>query len=222
VYFPAMQVILVRHGQTDWNQEGIFRGRIDVKLNAAGIDEAGIIGAKLSGVDPDAVYSSPLSRALETARSIASFRDKRVTILDELVDFDFGAWQGLSREEAKARYPRVFAKWEKTPEKARIPGAETLDGVRKRVLGGLDSIRAAHPDGKVVIVSHGLINKVLLCAVLGLANSNFWKIKQDNGAISIFTYSSRGTKLVLLNDTTHLRSVDEIVAGMKSPENPLG
>ena len=217
-----MQVILVRHGQTDWNQEGIFRGRIDVKLNASGIEEAKIIGKKLSRVDPEAIYASPLSRALETARYIASFHDTQVKVFDEFIDIDFGAWQGLSREEAKKRYLEIFAKWEKSPERVRIPGAETLAGVKKRVLKGLDLALAEHHDGKVVIVSHGLINKVLLCAVLGLTNSHFWKIKQDNGAINLFTYSAGGTKLILLNDTTHLRTIDSIVESMKAPENPLG
>jgi broad specificity phosphatase PhoE len=217
-----MQVILVRHGQTDWNKEGIFRGRIDVKLNEAGIREAEVIGEKLRGTNPDAVCSSPLSRAMDTARCIASFRNKPVNPLVEFVDMEFGSWQGLSREEVRERYPKLFEKWKRLPDRVRIPGAETLGGVRKRVLRGLDTLLEMNPDGTVVIVSHGLINKVLLCAVLGLGDSHFWKIKQDNGAINLFTYSRQGTKLVMMNDTTHLRSVDRIVESMKSPENPLG
>jgi broad specificity phosphatase PhoE len=218
----AMHVILVRHGQTDWNRKGIFRGRIDVGLNQTGIGEARIIGEKLRNVDFDAVYSSPLARAFETARCIASIRRKEVAVLDDLVDFDFGAWQGLSREEVKAGFPALFEQWEKAPEKVRIPGAETLDCVRRRVLRALDSALSLHPEETAVFVSHGLINKVLLCAVLGLSNAHFWKIRQDNGAINLFTYSDQGTKLVLMNDTTHLASVERIVEGMKSPENPLG
>jgi broad specificity phosphatase PhoE len=217
-----MQVILVRHGQTDWNREGIFRGRIDVKLNAAGLKEAAVIGEKLRGTDPDAVCSSPLSRAMDTALRIASYRGKQVREIAEFVDIDFGVWEGLSRGKAKARYPKIFKKWEQSPERVKIPGAETLGEVRGRVLKGLDLVLAEHPEGVVVIVSHGLINKVLLCAVLGLPNSHFWKIKQDNGAINIFTYSARGTKLVLLNDTSHIKSVDQIIENNRSPENPLG
>jgi broad specificity phosphatase PhoE len=217
-----MQVILVRHGQTDWNKEGIFRGRIDVKLNSAGVREAEIIGEKLRGTDPDAVCSSPLSRSMDTARCIASFRGGTVTALEEFVDMNFGVWQGLSRAEVKERYPKLFEKWVTRPDRVRIPGAETLGGVRSRALRGLDALLEANDAGTVVIVSHGLVNKVLLCAVLGLGDSHFWKIKQDNGAINIFTYSREGTKLVLMNDTTHLRSIGGIVDGMKSPENPLG
>jgi broad specificity phosphatase PhoE len=217
-----MQVILVRHGQTDWNKEGIFRGRIDAKLNADGIREAQVIGEKLRGTDPDAVCSSPLSRAMDTARCIASYRGKTVKTLEEFVDMDFGLWQGLSRAQVKERYPKLFEKWVNAPERVRIPGAETLEGVRKRVLKGLDALLEEYDGGTVVIVSHGLVNKVLLCAVLGLGESHFWKIKQDNGAINLFTYSRGGTKLVLMNDTTHLKSVEGIVEGMKSPENPLG
>jgi broad specificity phosphatase PhoE len=217
----AMQVILVRHGQTDWNREGIFRGRIDVKLNASGLREAEIIGEALRGADIDAVCSSPLSRALETALRIAP-DDGPVEALDEFTDMDFGAWQGLPREQVRKRYPELYDKWVTTPERVRIPGAETLGGVRRRALEGLDSLLEKHSGETVVIVSHGLVNKVLLCAVLGLEDSHFWKIKQDNGAINLFTYTREGTKLVMLNDTTHLRGVASIVESMKSPENPLG
>ena len=215
-------MILVRHGQTDWNKEGIFRGRIDVSLNAAGVREAEIIGEKLRGTDPDAVCSSPLSRAMDTARCIASFRGRPVKTLQEFVDMDFGAWQGLSRAKVRERYPKLFEKWVSRPDRVRIPGAETLGGVRKRALKGLDALLEANGGGTVVVVSHGLVNKLLLCAVLGLGDSQFWKIKQDNGAINLFTHTRDGTKLVLMNDTTHLRSIDGIVDGMKSPENPLG
>jgi probable phosphoglycerate mutase len=218
-----MQVILVRHGQTDWNREGVFRGRMDVKLNAAGVREAEIIGEKLRDTDPDAVLSSPLSRAMDTALRIASrLSNRQVEKAEEFIDMDFGAWQGLSRAAVRERFPKLFERWVTAPDRVRIPGAETLGGVRRRVLRGLDSLLRTHGGGTVLIVSHGLVNKVLLCAVLGLNDSHFWKIKQDNGAINLFTWGREGTKLVVMNDTTHLRPVGRVVEGMKSPENPLG
>ena len=91
-----------------------------------------------------------------------------------------------------------------------------------RLLAGLESLRFLYPEDTVVIVLHGLTNKVLLCAMLGLYNSHFWKIKQDNAAINIFKYTGQGSKVFLLNDTTHLRTIGEIVEEMKKIENPIG
>lgn len=217
-----MRVILVRHGQTDWNEDGIFRGRIDVELNRNGVRQAELIGEVLATVPIDAVYSSPLSRALKTAEIIAQHHELTLQVTHAMTDIDFGEWQGLSRSDAVARYPDIYEVWETRPEKVEIPGAETLTEVRKRLLGGLNDILSKHPKGTVVIVSHGLTNKVLLCAVLGLDNSHFWKVKQDNGAINIFKYTAEGSKVFLMNGTTHFRSIEEIIEDMQSIENPIG
>ncbi len=217
-----MRVLLVRHGHTDWNEEGVFRGRIDIELNPKGRKQADIIGRRLQKVRLDAVYSSPLSRAVETAVRIASFHSKEVQLCGELIDIDFGRWQGLKLADVRTGYPEVYRVWETAPQKVRIPEAETLKEVRVRLLAGLKKIFHIHPDGTVVLVSHGLTNKVLICAILGLDNSHFWKVKQDNGAINIFKYTEHGSKLFLMNDISHLRTIDEVVESMEYLENPLG
>jgi alpha-ribazole phosphatase len=217
-----MRAILVRHGQTDWNEGRIFRGRIDVELNDNGREQARVIGERLASVELQAVYSSPLRRATETAEAVASLHGLPVRLCDELIDIDFGEWQGLGREEARERYRSIYRVWEETPERVEIPGAESLSAVRERLESGLQRILEEHPDDTVALVSHGLTNKVLLCMVLGLDNSHFWKVKQDNGAINLFKYTATGSKLVLLNDTSHLRPIDTVVESMKSLENPLG
>ncbi len=217
-----MRVILIRHGQTDWNESGIFRGRIDVKLNPNGIRQAEIIGEVLKNVHIDAVYSSPLSRAFDTATAIARYHSLTVEVYEPITDKNFGEWQGLNRSEVESRYPVIFGVWLSAPEKVEIPNGETLSQVRQRLVVGLKEILSRHPEGTVVLVSHGLTNKVLLCAMLGLDNSHFWKVKQDNGAINIFKYSGNGSKVFLMNETTHLQSIGEIVEDMKKIENPLG
>jgi broad specificity phosphatase PhoE len=217
-----MRVILVRHGQTEWNSKGIFRGVIDVELNKNGEQQARLTGEKLSRLCIDAVYSSPLSRSHKTAEIIASFHGHKVKVIESLTDMNFGVWQGLTRVQVKERYPEVFQTWEKRPDMVVIPEAETLSGVRKRIELGLKSILDGHDGRTVVIVSHGLIIKVLLCFVLGMGNSHFWKLRQDNSAINIFEYSKEGTKLFLMNDTTHLQSMDDIIESMRNLEDPLG
>jgi broad specificity phosphatase PhoE len=218
-----MIALLVRHGQTDWNEEGVFRGRIDVELNARGREQAEIIGDALRTVPLAAVYSSPLSRALETAECIAKRqRGRAVQTRKGLTDIDFGEWQGMRMSDVKSRYPDIYELWESHPERVGIPGAETLQDVRERMTAGLDAILARNRERTVALVSHGLTNKVLLCALLGLGNSHFWKIKQDNGAINIFKYTGEGSKLILMNETSHLRPISEIVEDVKNLENPLG
>jgi broad specificity phosphatase PhoE len=217
-----MRVILIRHGETDWNKKKIFRGRIDVKLNDNGIRQAGIICDILGEVEIDAFYTSPLSRAQETSKIIASCHGKDVQALDEFTDIHFGDWQGLTRKDVMKRYPDIYRVWENRPDKAKIPGAETLTDVRKRITNGFKKLLSIDHDGTVAVVSHGLTNKVALCMVLGLDNSHFWKVKQDNGAVNIFEYTGHGTKLFLMNDTSHLRSINDIIEGMSNLEDPLG
>jgi broad specificity phosphatase PhoE len=217
-----MRVILVRHGQTDWNESGVFRGRLDVKLNQNGFRQAEIVGEALKDADVDAVYSSPLSRALDTATAIARHHGNAFETYEPVNDMNFGEWQGLKRLEVEARYPDLFQIWLTAPHRVEIPNGETLSQVRRRLLTGLESLHSLYPEGTVVIVSHGLTNKVLLCAMLGLYNSHFWNVKQDNAAINIFKYTGQGSKVFLMNDTTHLRSIGEIVEEMKKIENPIG
>jgi broad specificity phosphatase PhoE len=217
-----MRVILVRHGQTEWNSRGIFRGLIDIELNECGERQARLTGEKLSSLEIESVYSSPLSRALKTARVIAGFHDIAVEVADELTDMNFGSWQGLSRDQVKDRYPDIFRTWEKSPHTVEIPEAETLSEVRKRIERGLKRILTNHGSSTVVMVSHGLIIKVMLCVVLGMDNSHFWKLRQDNSAVNIFEYAEEGTKLFLMNDTAHLQPVDEVIESMKNLEDPLG
>jgi broad specificity phosphatase PhoE len=220
-----MIVLLVRHGQTDWNEEGVFRGRIDVKLNALGRRQAEIVGGVFSEIPLAAVYSSPLSRAMETAECIAGQQQPAgITAqpCSELIDIDFGEWEGMRSTEVRSAYPDTYRLWKRHPEKVRIPGAETLQDVRTRMVSGLHAVLSENADRTVALVSHGLTNKVMLCALLGLDNSHFWKIKQDNGAINIFKYTEEGTKLILMNETTHLRPISQIVKDVKNLENPLG
>ena len=217
-----MRVILIRHGETDWNQEKIYRGRIDVKLNTNGVKQAGIIGSRLSELDIDAFYSSPLVRAYETTKIIASYHNKNVSVLDELTDIHFGDWQGLAKKDVVKKYPDIYETWANSPDRANIPGAEPLADVRKRLIDGFNKLLSVYQNGTVVVVSHGLTNKVALCVILGLDNSHFWKVKQDNGAINIFKYTEHGTKLFLMNDTSHLRSMNDIVGDMMILDDPLG
>jgi broad specificity phosphatase PhoE len=202
------EIILVRHGETEWNVQQVFRGRIDIELNETGLRQAKLLAEYLSGVNIDAVYSSPLRRALKTAEVIASPHKLEVKIAPGLIDFDFGKWQGLTHQEVKQRYRELYTEWIKNPHLIRMPDGENLSDVRERALAVVDEVAAKY-ERSVVLVSHRVVNKVLICALLGLDNSHFWNIKQDTGGTTTFAYENGRFILTKHNDTSYLTPVKE-------------
>ena len=197
--------VLVRHGQTEWNRVERFRGRVDIALNETGIRQAQAAGEILASTPVKAVFSSPLARAFRMADIIAARLGLRVEVLEGLVDFNYGDWQGMSPEEVAAKYPDLHRQWLESPDKVRIPGGESLDDARDRAMGAVADLAARFPDETVLLVSHKIVCKVILLAVLGLDNSRLWQVEQDNAAINIFECSEAGAfTLLLLNDTCHL------------------
>ena len=202
----SMRTILLRHGQTDWNRDRIFRGRADVPLNEVGCAEADAIGRALEGVRLDAVYASPLSRAVETARRASG----RVPEAEEgFTDIHYGEWQGFPLEVVEKRYPETYQIWRSSPQRTRIPGGETLDEVRIRAMDALMRLSERHPEETTLIVSHRVVNKVLLCSVLGWDMSSFWRIRQDTCAINVFDCTPEAFVIHMVNDAGHLRTLQE-------------
>lgn len=199
---------LIRHGETEWNRREIFRGQIDVGLNENGIRQAEWLGEHLGQLKMDAVYSSPLRRAVDTARAVARHHGLEVQIVDGLIDIDYGEWQGLAREEVERIYPDLYKDWLENPHQVRMPGGETLDEVRRRAHAVFLDTVSRHKGEDVAIVSHRVVNKVLICALLGLDSSHFWQIRQDNCGITTFT-GDHGLVLTGHNDVCHLRAIQE-------------
>ncbi len=198
-------IYLVRHGQTAWNKEEIFRGRSDVPLNDTGLREAELAAEFFRGLEIDAVYSSPLLRALETARKIASVVHRDVNPLPGIIDMSFGIWEGQPLVEVKKNDEERYRIWRDKPHLLVLPKGESLDEVRSRSMAALEEVIRSHPEKKVILVSHRVINKVILCSVLGLDNSHFWQIAQDTTAINRVQYREGKYVLSLMNETCHLK-----------------
>lgn len=201
------RIYLVRHGTTDWNKEEIFRGRAECRLNETGRAEARALAAYFQTVPVEGIYSSPLSRALETARPIG--QDKGIEAIPDpgFTDLDFGAWQGLPLKEAREKFPELYGLWRERPGEVSFPGGENLARVRSRTWERLRLLAEASPERTILIVTHRVVTKVLICAALGLDDSHFWQIKQDSTAINCFEYSRGVFNIALLNDTCHLKAV---------------
>lgn len=206
------ELILARHGETEWNVEEVFRGQIDLELNQTGAKQAELLAESLSGVKIEAIYSSPLKRALKTAEAIARRHKFKVQTSPGLTDCDFGDWQGLSLREVKDRYRKLYQQWVESPQLVQIPGGESLDEVRERALGVVNGVTAKHT-GAVVLVSHRVVNKVLICALLGLDNSHFWNIRQDVCGTTLFSYENGRFVLTRHNDTSYLRPLAKAELG---------
>ena len=140
------QIILVRHGQTPWNLDKIFRGSRDIPLNDQGREEARLAGEWLKGETIHAAYTSPLSRARDTAHAIARHHGLAVADLPGLTDLCYGDWEGMPLTEVKVRYAELYRQWETAPQTVRFPRGETLDEVRDRAMAAVEAVVQRHPE----------------------------------------------------------------------------
>ena len=201
------RVYLVRHGQTAWNVGEIFRGRADIPLDETGKREVHLAGETLRDETLHAVYSSPLSRSMETAENIAKFHDISVTPLDAIIDISYGEWEGLGNQEVQQKYPDLHALWLTEPHKVLFPGGESLDEVRSRTMAALEDLLVKHQEENFALVAHRVPNKVICCALMGLDNSHFWRIQQDTASTNLFVYRNGQWIISYLNDTSYLKSL---------------
>jgi len=201
------RIILVRHGQTPWNKDKIFRGSRDIPLNDTGREEARLAGEWLKGETIHAAYCSPLSRARDTGEAIARHHALQVADLPGLTDLKYGDWEGLPLTEVKVKYADLYRRWETAPHTVRFPNGETLDGVKARALAAVAAVVQRHPEQTVLLAAHRAVNKVLIAVFIGLDNSHFWRLGQDTTAINCFNVVNGTWHIMLLNDTCHLRGL---------------
>jgi broad specificity phosphatase PhoE len=202
-------IYLVRHGQTAWNKEEIFRGRTDVPLDETGLKQAELAAEYFKGMEIHAIYSSPLARALQTAHKIAEFHSLKVQPLEGIIDLSFGNWEGHPHHEIKTIDSERYRQWREEPHRVRLPGGESLEEVRVRSMAALEEVIQSNPGKTLVLVSHRVINKVLICGILGIDNSHFWQIGQDTTAINLIQYRNGKYILSILNETCHLKRLKE-------------
>ena len=204
-----MELVLIRHGETKYNRADLFRGRADLDLNDQGLMQARAAAQYLSGLDFEAFYDSPMKRAVQTAAEIAAPHHGEVTPIEYFNDVDYGEWSGKGVDEVSTTWPEEFKLWADDPQKAVFPGGEPVAAVWKRLQEGLDFLYDRH-NGRILLVGHRLINRLILCIILGLPISGFWRVDQSNGAINIITRGERGWMLVRMNDISHLEGITSI------------
>jgi broad specificity phosphatase PhoE len=147
------EILLVRHGETDWNRENRFQGHADPPLNDAGRAQAAELTARLAGERLAAIYSSPLARAFETAEIVGKAQGLEPVPVEHLREVDVGSWQGLTRSEVELRYPEQFLRW--TGHGQGWEDGETYEEMGSRVIAGLQELATAHEGERILAVTHG-------------------------------------------------------------------
>lgn len=198
------RLILVRHGQTLWNLERRFQGHTDICLSNTGIQQAYLLQKRFAAEKLDAIYSSDLRRAVDTAAIIAEPHQLEVQVCSGLREMNFGIWEGLTYLEIEKSYPVLLQTWLNNPATLEVPGGETFLGVKERALRILTEIIQKHPQGNLLVVTHGGIIAALICGILQKPLEALWNYRHDNSAFTILTRKDEEITLELLNDCTHL------------------
>ena len=217
------RLLLVRHGETNWNKESRFQGIRDIPLNENGREQGRKAAEFLQDTPLDFAVSSPMLRPKETAEIILQQHPHvELETTSELVEICHGLWEGKLEAEIEADFPGLLNQWKEAPETVQMPEGENLQQVWDRAVAAWQKIVSDYSDGESprtgIVVAHDAINKVILCHLLGLRPENFWNIKQGNGAVSAIDYP-QGVKgkpvLQAINITTHLSGsvLDTTAAG---------
>jgi len=179
-------------------------GRSEVDLDEVGVRQARATAVRLNPWEISAIYSSPLKRAFSTAGILAARRGLTAQPEPGLIDIDYGKWQGMTHPEAQADDPNLYRLWLKRSQLLTCPGGEGLADVRKRAISAVEALTPKHDGQTVVLVSHKVVIKVLLCHFLGLGDSYFWRFQQGFCAVNVIEVDGGSPTVHLINDACHL------------------
>lgn len=174
------ELILIRHGETDWNNEGRYQGQSDVPLNATGQKQAEDLAQMLRHETLDAIFSSDLARAQQTAQILSDMNGASLFLDSRLREIDQGEWEGMLFDDIRRRYIKAFEKRLRDPLQVAPPGGETVGQVRERVLEAINEIINRYPHGLVAVVSHGLSLAVVKVHFNNLAIDTVWDYIPQN------------------------------------------
>ena len=199
-----MKLILIRHGETVWNKENRCQGFSDIELSETGRKQANLLALSLKDEKVDAIYSSPLKRAYDTACAIAEYHQIEVEVDEGLKEMNQGDLEGLTLAELVANHKNLLERWLRTPASVKMPHGESLAEVQRRAWSAIQRIVRSHLDEGVVVVSHNLAISAVLCKVINLDLNHFRRLRQDLGARNTIEFKKRRRMLISMNETWHL------------------
>lgn len=203
-----MNILLVRHGETQWNREGRYQGRTDIPLSADGERQVQALGQRLGHLRIALAVSSPLARARRTAEAVLAGRTTPLELDDGLLEISHGAWEGQLASDIELSHAEMFGTWRSAPGRdvPAGPGAETLGDVEDRAWDVFVRVTARlGANDTALIAAHDAVNRVLLCRVLGLPLSRVWMFRQAPATLNVLAGPSLAElQLVRLNDSEHV------------------
>ena len=207
----TMRIYLVRHGETEWNKIRRFQGRSNLPLNHEGKKQARALALALKNTSLMAIYTSPLVRALQTARLIKDFHPS-APILEEngFIEMDLGEFDGMKVQDWAKQYPDTRKAWNENPASVKMPGGESLGEVQDRASKALERITQLHPpDDTILISSHNFVNLTILCDLLNIPLDRFRELRQENAAFNLICKKGGQLHVKLLNERSHLENQEK-------------
>ncbi len=199
-----MNLILIRHAETEWNRVGRCQGFADVELCDSGKRQVEELAKSLKDESISAVYSSDLKRAIDTAKAIAEYHGLSVEFDPDLREMNQGELEGLTFVEIREKYAELLSAWVQSPETVKLPGGESLKELQERALRAIERIYKRHPEETVVVVSHNLTIITLLCQFTGVGLGEFRKFKLQATSKNVILFRNGHFSVDILNDVAHL------------------
>ena len=203
-----VRLIVVRHGETDWNAEGRIQGHTDIPLSGRGEAQARRLTARLAHEPISIAYASDLQRAWRTAELALEGRDISVVRDPAWRELRFGEWEGLTSAETVVRDPEIAGRRRRHPATVAPPGGEHLGDLRARIAPAISMIAARHPGQTVLVATHGGVVRALGCHLLGMDLDLAWRLGVSNTGVAVVDIWPDGPVVEKWNDTAHLDGID--------------
>ena len=198
------RLILIRHGESTWNRERRIQGQLDPPLSDLGRAQAQRVAGRLAGRRIEALYTSDLLRASQTAEPIAAAVRLESTPAPELREIFLGEWEGLHTDDIAARFPAAWDEWTREPSWDLVPGGEGAAAFEKRVESALLRLLERHPSGDVIAVTHGGVIQIALHHVVGRSSHGIFAFRISNGSVSVLERRNGRMVIGRVNDTSPL------------------
>ncbi len=200
-----MKLIMVRHGETEWNKQGRFLGHWDIDLNSRGVAQARETAQAVIQWKHKAVYSSPLRRTMQVAEEISLLGGAPVVPTPGLMELGLGDLEGVTGEEMRLRWPEIYAAWRDHPEAVAMPGGESLAGLQERAWNSvLELEQDRSEDEYLILVSHNFAIRAVIGKLLGMPLANFHRMSLNLSSICVIESNQWGRRLLSYNSTSHL------------------
>ncbi|HSR12304.1 MAG TPA: histidine phosphatase family protein, partial [Thermodesulfobacteriota bacterium] len=201
------RIFLIRHGETEWNRIGRFQGRSDTLLNEKGREQARSLALRLKDETITAIYTSPLARAVEMARTIGAFHPS-VPIIEEaaLLEMALGEFEGLEGKAWAEKFPDFRKAWRENPASVAMPGGEDLASVQARGVALVKRLCASHKTGTLLLSGHNFVNAAIICYAQKLPLDRFREVKQASATLNILWCDGEKMETEAVNDCGHLKT----------------